>query len=1126
MVFEVCFLLNAFSFLVSTPFIFGLFLLVNLLVGIWAGQGVKSLRAYSIGDKNFSTGALTATIVATWIGGSFMSFNLAHIYTDGWYFIFPLIGDSLTLLLTGLFLAPRMGEFLNNLSVAEAMGNLYGKAVRIITAIAGILVSIGAVAIQFKVSAKVIALVFDMNDTYATLAAAIIVIIYSAIGGIRAVTFTDIVQFFTFAAFIPLLALVIWNGIQNPTAVIENLQASPQFDLQALFHSPARMTGSLLLMLFYGIPAFVPTVFQRVSMASNTQQVRRSFVYAFYLCLAITLFTIAIGVLLVGQGQPVDPNQIFRYILVTYTYPGLKELILMGTMAMVMSTADSHLNSAAVLITHDLPQAFNWPLSNQLLLAKLLTFLLGGLALVLALYQTDLLDLALMAWGFYMPIVSVPLLMAIGGFRSSPRAALIGMAAGGITVALWDLYLAGTGLNSVVPGMLANLVCLLASHYLLREEGGWTGIKNPSPLLAARQARRDTWRHLISQLKPTQLYAYFQQNLPSNELIYVLLGIYVLGATYALFFTIAPSAVLHYQGLYDLITHSVLLLTAMFLTYPAWPATFKAKWFITWAWPLAIGYVLFVVGTILVIMSGFHPVQSMIFLLNLVIAALLLAWPLMIPLAGIGIAVGYLVLRTYGGPIHLTGLADASQFKLIYGILLFSSFLIALCRFKQKQAKLEEKNKYLVTLYEKNSEEFSEVLAYREEVLRDLEADEIQLVDQTAAAYLRQVIYRTVDYVRLEVTNIELEQLLREVKHLLKLQDFRPTPQIVIEKHTQECTIQADAEKLRQLVLNSITYIHAHNGSNKPIIVTLENALLGHGISQRSGYTRKLKAIKLTISTVEMAQPREDIYLLDQVNLLSQANQHRDRKQLIENARIIDAHYGYAQFHEDTHLYVIPTNVREVRGKVMERLREPTALDPGEVKHPMAIQLEEELWSRLKPMKKVNMALIEQALHTIKTYHAGVKRKSGEPFFTHPIQVALILLDYCKDQDAILAGLLHDAIEDTSLSLAEVQIRFGKTVAMIVDKLTNLEERLKRFSLDNQDYVQRLLQAEDKRVAFVKLADRLHNMRTIQGHADISKQQEIAEETLKVFVPMAEELGLTALAQELKGISLSTLSKK
>jgi len=526
-------LLTVFSFLLNYKFIFGLFLLLNLFVGLWASRGVKSLREYSIGNKDFSTGALTATIVSTWISGNFMLFYLAKVYADGWYFILPFLGDSLALLLIGLWLAPRMGEFLSSLSVADALGKLYGRTVRIITAICGILVSIGGVAIQFKVSAKVLAIVFGFDEFYATLAAAIIVITYSAMGGIRAVTFTDIVQFFTFSAFIPLLALVIWNGFKDPTAALKVIQTSPQLDFKAFLHSPAKLWSSLFLIFFYLIPDLVPTIFQRVSMASHTQQVKRSFLYAFFLCLAITLLTIAIGILLMGQDAHIDPSHLFDYLIKTYDYPGVKGFILIGTMAMVMSTADSHINAAAVLFAHDMMSSLGWKFKNEVRTAKLFAFIVGGLALVLALYKTDFLELALMSWSFYMPIVSVPLLMAIFGFRSTKRAVLIGMAAGGITVLVWDFYLADSGLNSIVPGMLANVAFLLASHYLLKEKGGWIGIKDPAPLLAARQARSDAWRQFTSNLKPAKIYHYLQQNLPAREIVYTLFGIYVMGATYA-----------------------------------------------------------------------------------------------------------------------------------------------------------------------------------------------------------------------------------------------------------------------------------------------------------------------------------------------------------------------------------------------------------------------------------------------------------------------------------------------------------------------------------------------------------------------------------------------------------------
>jgi Na+/proline symporter len=1117
-------LFTAFSFLVSYQFIFGLFLLVNLFVGLWASKGVKSLRDYSVGNKDFSTGTLTATIVATWIGGGTMMYGLAHIYSRGLVFIISLLGTSLGLFLTGL-VTVRMGEFWHKLSIAEAMGGLYGTTVRIITAISGILWGIGALAIQFKVISKILTLLFDVEGTWVTIVASLIIIIYSAFGGIRAVTTTDIFQFFAFGIFIPLLGLIIWNNLKEPSQVVSTVTNNPIFSFHNLLGWDKK-TANLLTFLMYGVtPTMVPAVFQRIVMANSITQSRKSYTYAAGSSVLMFLFLAWIGILLLASNPNLEPSKLVPFILDTYSFPWLKGLIAVGITAMAMSTADSDLNASVVLFVNDIIKPLGKTGKNLMPLTKILALVFGAFALVVALNMEDLLGILLLSGSFYMPIVTVPFLLAILGFRSSTRSVLIGMAAGLITVLFWEIALRDIGIDSLGIGMLVNLIFYMGSHYVLREEGGWVGIKNKAPLIAARQGRRDAWRKFLYILQHPQIYAYLRKNIPTYEVIYTLFGIYIMGATYASFYTI-PNAEATYTILYKCITTSVLFAMALFITYPAWPPTFKSERFITFVWPLGIVYVLFVVGTMLVMMSGFHEVQVMIFLLNLVMAALLLSWPLMVFLATLGVLVGCLVFNSYYGPIHLTGVMDSGQFKLIYGILLFSSFLMALFRFKQKQVDLEEKNKYLAASYEKNGQELSEVLRYREEVLRDLKEDEIQLVDQTAAAYLKQVIYRTVDYLRLDVTKIELEQLLTEVKQFLKLKDFTTTPQIVIEKHTQESTIQADAEKLKQLLVNSISYIHQHNEANKPIIITLDKAMLGHRIDQMEDYTRKLNALKITISTDGAISPTQDIYMLDQINLISKVNEHKDRRQLIENARIIDAHYGYAEFDFYTHMYVIPINVREVRGKVMELLREPTAADPEEINHPMAIQLEQALLNRLKSIKNVNIKVIEKALDTIKTYHAGVKRKSGEPFFTHPINVALILLGYCGDQDALVAGLLHDSLEDTSLSLPQVQARFGKTVAMIVEKLTNLEDRLRRFSLDNHEYIARLTQSEDKRIAYVKLADRLHNMRTIQGHSDVNKQKKIAEETLNLFVPMAEKLALVDVAKELKKISLEVLSKK
>jgi len=1106
--------------------LFSLFLAANIILGLVVGRRVKNIRDFSVGNKDFSTATVTSTIVATWVGGGFMFYALKNIYTSGLQFIIVTTGGTLCLLFTGQVLAVRMGEFLNKLSVAEAMGSLYGSVVRFVTAVCGILGAMGYIAVQFQVMAKMLTLLLGFKGPSVTIAAASIVIFYSAFGGIRSVLITDLLQFIIFSIFIPILALVVWNHLKNPTQVATTLATNPIFSFKEVIGWNPKFLSSLGLMLYFIVPGLEPAIFQRVAMAKNLEQVKRSFTYAAGLRLLIVLSVAWIAVLLLSDNPGLDPNNLVNYIITEYAYPGLKGLIAIGIASMAMSSADSDLNAAAVLAIHDIIKPFKSSWKESMIMVRILSVCLGFFALLLALRTTDLLELLLLSSSFYTPIVTVPLLLAIFGFRSTTRAVLIGMVAGALTVGFWDKLFGYTGINDVIPGMLANLVFFMGSHYILREKGGWVGIQVKGPLIAARQSRRDAWIDFINNIKDTRIYDYLQNNLPAYEVVYCFFAIYVIGATYVSFYTIPDSIVANYKTLYDFAAHSVLIMTAGFLTYPAWPPTFKSKRFITFAWPAGIFYILFVVGTMLVIMSGFHEVQVMVFMVNLILAVLLLSWPLMMLLSIAGIFIGAFLFYLYYGPIHFIGAADSGQFKVMYVVLLLGGFLIALFRFKKEKETLQNKNSYLVTMYEERSSELAQILAYREQLLKELNRDEIELFDNGIAAYFQQAIYRITDYIRLEVSKTKLDKLILEVKSILKLKELDAVPQVIIKKDTKEEVISGDIPKLKQLLVNGILYIHQHNTAGKPIIVSLESAKLGHSIDYIENYTRKLSALKITITTEDSIPATKEIYMFDQAPLISQIAQHRERQALVENARIIDAHYGYGELDKDhTHVYVLPINVREVRGKVMELLREPAVEDPEEIKHPLAIQLEKELLNRLKTTT-INIQAIEKALTIIKRYHAGVKRKSGEPFFTHPIAVALILLDYCKDQDAVIAALLHDTVEDTSLSLTHIRIMFGNTVAFIVEKVTNLKDMLRRVNLQEHENIYRLMNNEDERAAFVKLADRLHNMRTIEGHPSLEKQQHIANETLNFFVPLAKNLGLTAVSQELERISLRVMSKQ
>jgi GTP pyrophosphokinase len=157
--------------------------------------------------------------------------------------------------------------------------------------------------------------------------------------------------------------------------------------------------------------------------------------------------------------------------------------------------------------------------------------------------------------------------------------------------------------------------------------------------------------------------------------------------------------------------------------------------------------------------------------------------------------------------------------------------------------------------------------------------------------------------------------------------------------------------------------------------------------------------------------------------------------------------------------------------------------------------------------------------------HEGQKRKSGEPYIIHPLHVSLILAEMRMDMASVATGLLHDTVEDTATTLEIVEQQFGKEVSQLVDGVTKISAISFKSSHEKQAENFRkmiLAMAKDLRVILVKLADRTHNMRTLQ-HLAPKKQQDIAQETLDVYAPLANRLGISWMKLELEDLSLKYL---
>lgn len=177
-------------------------------------------------------------------------------------------------------------------------------------------------------------------------------------------------------------------------------------------------------------------------------------------------------------------------------------------------------------------------------------------------------------------------------------------------------------------------------------------------------------------------------------------------------------------------------------------------------------------------------------------------------------------------------------------------------------------------------------------------------------------------------------------------------------------------------------------------------------------------------------------------------------------------------------------------------------------------------------MNKQHVAKVEKAYKFAAICHHDQRRKSGEPYIIHPIQVAGILAQMQMDPETVCAGYLHDVVEDTGATLGDVQELFGKTVAMIVDgdtKLGKIHYKSNKEAMAATHRKLLLAMSKDIRVMIVKLADRLHNMRTLK-HLRPDKQRRISNETLEIYAPIADRLGMSNVKWELEDLSLRYLN--
>ena len=515
------------------------YLITTLVVGYVYGKGTKNIAIFATGGRSFSTGVLAATIIATYVSGSSFIIGITQGYQDGLLKFFVTSGTLIGMLTTAYVLVPRMSEFLGDLSVADSMRKLYGSEVGLVTSFCGLLLCVGGMTMQIKILSSTFAYFSQIPINLSVVLCAVVMVVYSMSGGIRAVIFTDVMQFLTFMIVVPAMAIGLWYGLVNKTEI----NATSEIYKHAMSFKAISGADYLTLAIYFLMPELAPAFFQRLTISRNTKQATDALKFSAVMYLVYIFIAAMTGIMLFVYQEGLAKDQIFPVLLDQFTYPGLKGLTFVAIIAMAMSTSDSHLNSFAVIFSHDVCKNLGLIKTekSELRFAQFATVLIGILSVLMAIYFQDLISLLLFVKNFYMPIVWAPLILAILGFRPHSRVVLMSMAFGFSTVILWkgiqSLFPGILRIDSLIPATIVNLISMMIFHHKYALGGGWVGPKDSAPLELMRVQKERKIKHFIGNINGLISALCFKQGnllkISTNNTMRALIGFLIITTYFA-----------------------------------------------------------------------------------------------------------------------------------------------------------------------------------------------------------------------------------------------------------------------------------------------------------------------------------------------------------------------------------------------------------------------------------------------------------------------------------------------------------------------------------------------------------------------------------------------------------------
>ena len=1130
------------------------FLVATLAIGLRAGRGVRDIKDYATGNCVFGTGALALTLLATKLSGIEVIDDTGKVFATGALAtLVAIVGKSLRYLFAGLFVVPHAVYFKECMTLGDLMYRFYGWGSSWISGVLNLLRSCMFCALNLMLIGSISKALLGINPVAAIVASGVLLSLYMARGGLKSVVATDIFHFCFMSLCVPLISYFMLTQAGGLKQVVTHAPAAKL----AIWSHP-RFWHYLCSLFVLAIPANMidtPSI-QRLLLGNSPSQLRNQYfvVGAYNAAFNSALLFMGIsGLILYPQ---IASDRLVLHAIQDLIPAGLQGLMAAALLSACISSIDSYLHAASLTLAHDLVVPFvkkrGWVV-DELLWARAATLLLSAGATLLALHihmnGSGVFDTVLMATNLASPVLMFPLFAAMMGLKPHKRSFYVAAVATLIAFVSCKLMVPKhLGYMSVLTCIAVNGLAFFGSHYW--HYSGFVIEKRGNGSLPSshlwRPSSRGLGRWLLSLIPtPSRLLAYTQKRAREHEVHYVLFGIFFLvNYMFPLFMWPAQSDMLRRDFMLWLRFFGGLWCVLLITREKWWDSLVP---YLPLFWHFTLLYCLPFTSTVMFLLTDgslewlIHIATTILFLL------LLVEWKAFLVMVPLGVAAGLGVHHYFLG--HPCILFDFdTSYAVVYQVVFGT--LIGLLFARKKQLGLESLRSSHARVSEEkqqHSEKLVELLSYQQrlarglgregrDVLREASVLEAQLTKAIAAkdykalaaleakfhhlsSYLEQVAHTSTSHLSLEVSEFLLDSLLEGLQQAIAYL----SPQPAFFNHSRATVLQGDKARLQKMLTASLEHLQTHAQGRAQVQLHIQDTQLAYPINAPEGRTKHIAALRLLITTEGMQLPAlQPFYTADLSAALSVPPEKAEALPLVTALHIATAHYGLATPKEEYknlwHSYIIPVQVRQVRSKLMDSGIDRSQLSAMPTDYKGAAEKELGLLNAIKEQApKVNLDKVHKALYLIRKYHAPQTRKSGEPFYLHPMAVCQLLLQRTQDEQMLLAALLHDIVEDTPLTLDELGVLFNPTVAKLVDGVTKLDRHHRKVALSKAETLDKLATQSDERALAIKVADRWHNMLTLHGHKP-AKRVLVAQETCTFFVPMARRIGWDEAARAMEGL--------